>query len=83
MLHGIWEQRRLLFSDTVIIILKNDRWTAVVESGKLWQESFWRRSHHGSYGNRQWKLECQKNQFFCIKTNIYLLLNDLSRFIVH
>lgn len=31
--------------------LKNDRWTAVVESGKLWQESFWRRSHHGSYGN--------------------------------
>ena len=29
------------------------------------------------------KLECQKNQFFCIKTNIYLLLDDLSRFIVH
>ena len=32
-----------------------------------------------SYGNRQWKLECQKNQFFCMKTNIYLLLDDLSR----
>ena len=25
----------------------------------------------------------QKNQFFCIKTNIYLLLDNLSRFIVH
>lgn len=31
--------------------------------------------------NGNW--ECQKNQFFCIKTNIYLLLDDLSRFIVY
>ena len=53
--------------------------------GRLWLNpgSCGRRSHHGSYGNRQWKLECQKNQFFCIKTNIYLLLDDSSRFIVH
>ncbi len=80
MLHGIWEQRRLLFSDHSHHYFEKMIDGRLWLIRKLWQESFWRRSHHGSYGNRQWKLECQKNQFFCIKTNIYLLLDDLSRF---
>ena len=81
-----WDQgtaQVVIFGHSHHYFEKSDRWTAVVESGKLWQESFWRRSHHGPYGNRQWKLECQKNQFFMHKNEHIFALDDLSRFIVH